>query len=120
MHLTAGGVGGGAVISHASLSLSWIFFPLMLPKTRANKETSGGADKLAVSGRSDEPSGADGTGSAAAAVSVDTRRGRSPPPSHAQGSGRPELLPVCVPLTCGGSENILLAPGKRALIIALA
>lgn len=33
----------------------------MLPKFQTNKETSGGADKLAVSGRSDEPSGgADG------------------------------------------------------------
>lgn len=34
------------------------FFFFMLPKIQTNKETSSGADKLAVSGRSDEPSGA--------------------------------------------------------------
>lgn len=47
--------------SHMRLShvvVDFFFFFFMLPKIQTNKETSGGADKLAVSGRSDEPSGA--------------------------------------------------------------
>lgn len=66
----------GRPSSHTCLSrvvVDFSFF-FMLPKIQTNKETSGGADKLAVSGRSDEPSGAADRTCSPACVTANTNK----------------------------------------------